>query len=85
MDEKKIVKCKACGFETHLVKINGTWRYDEAKHGNGSAADGKCFNCFKPIEYLSAEEKKVIEEAEKKAADDKAAADKKSEGKKDKK
>ncbi|MFA7462437.1 MAG: hypothetical protein WCY59_04745 [Anaerovoracaceae bacterium] len=76
----KTFQC-GCGFETHLVEINGELCYDEAKHGNGEKAECKCFNCGKVNTELAKELKTAAEKADadaekaRKAAAAKAAAD----------
>ena len=61
--EMKIIKC-GCSQENQLVCIEGIWRYDAARHGNGEPANGKCFNCFMPLAGMQPKEP-VDEPAEK--------------------
>jgi len=59
----KTFKCD-CGFETQLVEIDGVLHYDEKKHGNGEAANCKCFNCGKVNNDLVEAEKRAKAKAD---------------------
>ena len=44
MEDKAKIQC-SCGQENQLVLVDGTWRYDAERHGNGEPCNGRCFNC----------------------------------------
>ena len=50
MERTLEIKCD-CGMVSHLVLDGGIYRYDLARHGNGEPANGRCFNCGKPLEH----------------------------------
>lgn len=66
MDETRKIQC-SCGQENQLVFLDGKWRYDVSRHGNGEPCEGKCFNCHAPLKdekLFPAEVKEEPEPAE---------------------
>ena len=48
MSARTIIQC-SCGQESQLVFLDGKWRFDIARHGNGEPCEGLCFNCRAPL------------------------------------